>query len=295
MQKHLWWLIVLQVAFMACSGGPDKVNARLFEVDAGSVSGHQDLTNPEDVIFYNFFSPVDISPIINKQSAYFNSSLLNPINNINRYSESHKIALNLGVYGADLSYLWAFDQTQQSLSYLAAIQRLSEQLGIPRDFVDFTTHSAEHQSQQTDSLIKLVRETYFSAQRYLQVSDRESAAVFILLGGWVETLYIATNLYGQPNAAFISKIATQKFSLNSLIVLLQNQQTDLKATEYLILLRNLKAEFDKFEIKFPADNIVIDTAKKQIRITESAQVNLAPAQLNGLRNMISQIRGHIID
>lgn len=249
----------------------------------------------EDVVFYNIFSPVDMSNMVSSSSAYFNSSLLNSITHITKYSTSTKTALNLGVYGADLSYLWMFKQSQQALSYLSAIQRLSEQLGIPGNFVSLTAQQAESQSEDVDSLIEIARLTYYASDRYLKGSDRENAAVLILLGGWIETLFIATQMYDQADARLASKIASQKFSLNSLINLLQNHQDNLVAAEYLLLLKKLRGAFNAFEIKFMPNHLLIDTTNKQITIKNSEKININPDQLEEIKRITAQIRRHIVE
>jgi hypothetical protein len=249
----------------------------------------------EDVIFYNIFSPVDGPRAWRGLSSYYNSNLINPLNNITRYQTSQKVALNLGIYGADLSYLWMFSQNQQSLSYLSAIERLSTNLGLPNEFIKLTAETAEHNIQDVDTLIMLARQAYLMTDQYLKKSNRENSANLVLLGGWIESLYIATHMYDEPNEKLASKIASQKFSLNSLINLLKNNQDDIIAKEYLILLEDLKKAFNKFEITFQPNNITIDTVQKKIYIKEDEIIDLDPKHFKEIKHLTNQIRKHIIE
>ena len=47
-----------------------------------------------------------------------------------KYTTSDAQAINLGIYGADLSYATIFEENATSLEYLAAIKSLSAELGV---------------------------------------------------------------------------------------------------------------------------------------------------------------------
>lgn len=288
-------ILLLFVLFFSCTNR-DETNKRLDDISFGALDTipYVNLTSEEDVIFYSIFSPIDANQAWNGVSHQYHSNLLNPLNNITKYQSSDKVALNLGVYGTDLSYLWLFNQSQQGLSYLSAVQRLSGQLGIPNEFVKLTAEAAESNLQQTDSLITLARAAYLYMDEHLKSSDRAHSANLIMLGGWIESLFIATNMYDEPDEKLASKIATQKFSLNSLINILENDQNDVAIKEYLLLLNNLKEAFDRFEIHFDPNNIEIDTLNKRITIKKDELINLDAKNFKEIKNKTSQIRKHII-
>jgi len=263
--------------------------------DENVISFNPESYEAEEIVFYNLFSPVDLTYLVAKDMSYYNSSLLNPLNNISNYNESVKSALNLGVYGADLSYLWLFNQSQQAQSYLYAIQSLSDQLGIPRDFVDFTLANAENHSQELDTLINIARESYYTADNYLKENGKEDLASLILVGGWIETMYIAVNMYNRPDPNIVSKIAAQKFSVNSLYKLLQVSHENLSVTEYLLLIKKMNNLYDELQINFPPESLVIDTMKHRILVAQNALINLDQQQLDDIKNLTRQIREHIIN
>ena len=176
----------------------------------------------EDVIFYNIFTPSDMSNLINGYSSFYKTGLVNGLNNTSKYTQSTSRALNIGVYGADLNYLWVFEQNQQSTQYVAAIQKLADQMGIPSNYIAQIAEKGEMYSNEVDSLKSIARSAYRDLTGYLNDCGRGNSAALVLLGGWIESLYIAINMYSQPDAKMISRIATQKFSLNIIINLLQN-------------------------------------------------------------------------
>lgn len=293
-------VVVLIIAMVACDNAAKKTKTQVdehmdVEVNENEVNFNPDDYQEEDIIFYNLFSPVDLTYLVSKQNAFYNSYLINPINNITKYTESYKIAINLGVYGADISYLWMFDQSQQALSYRSAIQRLTDKLEIPRDFVDFTYLRAENYQEQFDSLVYMARNSYSRADEYLKEADRESAAALILFGGWIETLYIATHMYDKPDQKLQSRIAIQKYSLNSLYNLMQAYQEDIQIREYLLLLNKLKKTYDQLDLVFQADQLVIDTAKKRISLKADAAFEMKAEDVAKIKSQTRQIREYLIN
>src|SRR5690554_7089384 len=48
------------------------------------------------------------------------------------------MALNLGIYSADMSYSSLFDQTQSTLNFMGAARQLAERLGVLEAIVEAT-------------------------------------------------------------------------------------------------------------------------------------------------------------
>ena len=90
------------------------------------------------------------------------------------------------------------------------------------------------------------------------------------------------------------KIASQKFSLNSLINLLQNDQDDLVNSEYLLLLKKLDKAFQNFESLYKPENLVIDSVNKRISFVKESSINIDPEKINEIKTIVNQIRTHMI-
>ncbi len=292
------YLVFLVAFFCGCSTNPDsKKSIQAFQqldFDSTTINFIPEDYKEEEIIFYNLFSPVEFTYLIEEKSAYYNSLLINPINNITRYNSSDKYAINIGVYGADLSYLWMFDQAQQALSYRSAIQRLTDRLDVPREFVDFTYETAELHSQDFDTLVIVAKKSYNTADNFLKQIGRPQSAALILFGGWIETLYIATNMYEKPDAALLNRIAIQRYSLNSLYSLLLTFQENLEIKEYLLLLKKLKKVYDQQDLVIPNESLVIDTVAKHIKMRDNAIQVLSMDQFKEIQMLTNQIRNHII-
>ncbi len=249
----------------------------------------------EDVIFYNIFTPTDMSNLINEYSSFYKSSLVNSLNNSSKYTQSTAKALNIGVYGADLNYLWVFEQNQQAASYVSTIQKLADQMGIPSNYISLIAEKGESNSNNIDSLKSIARSAYKDLTGYLNDCGRGNSAALVLLGGWIETLYIAVNMYSQPDAKMVSRIATQKFSLAIIINLLQSQQNDIDVASYLVMLRKLRKAFDEFVIRVPQGCMTIDTANKRIIIRDNGNLKFEIEQIKNIRQVTNDIRNMMVN
>ena len=208
-----------------------------------------------------------------------------------------KQALILGVYGSDLSYVRLFDQIQQSINYLSSIKKLTEDLNIPEEQGSFAVSRLENNMNNRDSLLQIVTETYSSANAYLKENERGNTATLIILGGWIEALYISTNIvdFDNPkNKQVINRIAEQKYSLSNLIELIKGYPNDKELKEYLPLMNKLHNEFSLVDIKYEKRDVVTDENKKLTTINSIVTINISKSTFEEIKKTITEIRNKII-
>lgn len=290
---NLFYLFIVLFS-IGCSSGTDnagdKITEKITKTKEQKKQKHEGTVRS---VFYDIYSPVEMSSLFAKTGTKYDLSILNPVENSDNYLTSPKIASNLGVYGVDFSYNKMFNQTQQSVKYLACIQQLSEKLGIPQDAFSFTESRIEDKINDKDSLFIIAGKAYDSIDIYLKKNNRKSAASLIVMGGWVEALYIATNITNDLSAEMMGRIAEQKYSLNSLIVLLSNNQDDLTVAKYLILLKKLNKTFSQFEILYNNGDVSIDTINKKIIINKQ-HVEVSKEQIIRIKTIVNIIRADIV-
>jgi hypothetical protein len=201
-------------------------------------------------IFYNMYLSVEMSSLFQSIGATYNVKLLNSPDKTNVYNTSTDKALNLGVFAVDLSYSKYFDQFDQAGKYLKAMHKMSTDLGIPDDKFVVSLKRIENNLANKDSLVKIANELYSATETFLKQNERESAAAFIVAGGWTEAVFIATSLVSkkEKDMELMERIAEQKQSLDNLISLLKKYENQLPVKEFLSKLFDLKSSFAKFEI-----------------------------------------------
>ncbi|MBK9146862.1 MAG: hypothetical protein IPM12_03460 [Flavobacteriales bacterium] len=215
--------IVLLLA--ACGGGEQpKDTLQAPGTDSLSQSERQSRTKK---IFYSIPSPMETAALLKKAGATYNGKILNDVKNVDKYTAASKQALNLGVYGADLSYASVFNHTQESIFYTSCARRLADKLSVTSAFNDSVMALMEQHQNDREKLLDIISETYWDMDRYLKVNDRENLSALMIAGGWVEGLYIATQVaQGNASAELKQRIAEQKLSLNDLTALLDTYGED---------------------------------------------------------------------
>ena len=283
---------VLVIAFAAgCSENPG--NSKGHSVDDDDTTELPE-SNIEQVktIFYMLPSPIETASLLHKAGAEYDGTILNPIENVNKYELTGKKALNLGVYGADLSYASVFDQSQEVLFYISACKKLSDGLGLEKAFDPQTISRMEENINDKDSLLHLISDSYLLADTYLQENDRSNFSALIISGGWIEGLYIATLVYkNNPNEAILKRISEQKFSLSHLIEIVQPYKDDYADIEKVYYdLKELENVFNKISM---TKNKATSSTNKNTGITTiggAGSLNISPETLIELSEKVKIIR-----
>ncbi len=201
-------------------------------------------------IFYNMYLSVELSSLFESSGAVFNQDLLNSPDRLDAYITSSDKALNLGVYAVDLSYARVFEQLQIASRYFTAMQRLAEELGIPAGYFENTANRFERNIDDRDSLIKIANEVYMVTDNYLKVNERHGSAAQIIVGGWVEAIYIALDIAEKTSdIEIIERLAEQRYSLENLLDMLENYKDDVVVAEYIDKLSALQPVFNSFIVK----------------------------------------------
>jgi len=144
--------------------------------------------------------------------------------------------------------------------------------------------------------MNLMNTAFGKMETHLRESGRESTAGLMVMGGWVEAMYIATTLVynpKRPDPEVIQKIAEQKYTLTSLLSFMKNYYDDPVVVYYTKKLKYLQNYFDTFDIYFKKGDLEIDTAKQVFRSTGS-EMNVTVETLNKIRDYIDKLRTEMV-
>lgn len=242
-------------------------------------------------------SPYQIAVFLKKNNISFNEEHINPIKHYKKYNNNFKRSINLGIYGADLSYLNIYKQSQDALIYIAGIKELSDQLGLSPAFKEDLLIRIEANLENEDSLLSLLSHTYRNANSYLKSNDREDMGTLIITGGWIESLYILSQnaLENPNNRELINRIGEQKHPLKNLVKLLSPFYFESPEYGELIdALYDLTNEFEGIIYTYAYQNPVIDTANKISIINSSSKVTLSEYHLRIIAKKVKTLRTKLI-
>lgn len=252
--------------------------------------------SPKDETYYGLLTPVEVCVIFNRLGVTYTNSLLNPVSNSDKYLSTAKAAINTGIYGADFGYLKLFGIGQEVINYMMTIREMSNKLGIPGDLLTEPIRKVRKDMADIDTVSSLMQTAYNDIENHLRENGRESTAGLMLMGGWVEAMYIATQLVynpENPDSEVVEKIAEQKYTLTSLLSFMKNYYDDPVVVYYTKKLKFLKSFFDTFEIYFEKGDLEIDTSR-QVLISSGAKMTVTVDTLNRIRDYILRLRTEMV-
>lgn len=243
----------------------------------------QDTTPIDEVANFRFSytianlpSPMVIFDEFAKSKLPVEVNLLNPSSNVKNYTNTTKQAFNYGVYGVDLAYLVINERNTDIYNYYSASKTLAENLNLGETFKKFVDRF-EANSENRDSLTKVIDEAYGATDAYLRSNERLETASQILAGSWLEcqhiTVQLLKNVKRTPeNEILFQRVWEQRMYLDNIAKVLGEFTGNPE-------MASVKTDFDSLLAiyKEPADAAAIDGAF-----------------LNKLGDKLTQVRANII-
>lgn len=288
--KYLFLGALILPLFFSCSSGSDGK-----EIDDEVLDPNSSLNTAFDGKIFSIPSPMQTSLLLKSLSIPFNESLMNPTDGLERYSSEYQQALNLGVYSTDLGYSALYEQNSTCLRYLASVQKLTEKLGLDAAFnKDFMIRFEKNLTNQ-DSMLVIVSDAFKKADYFLKNSDRKSTSALILAGGWIESIYIASELNIQkPSGKIVERIGEQQLTLASVIDILSEYNEHELNNNLIQELKDLQFYFEKIEFKYTYREPITDEENKITTLTHDLEIKIDTDILNQISMKIRTIREQII-
>ncbi len=297
--KGIAVLAIPAVLFVAC-GSPDKPDSAITDTDVTEddvAKDASDNVNKVQDIFYSVPSPMEMASLLKKTGADYDMSLLNDVKKVNDYTTARSQALNLGVYGANLSYASIFNQNQESIIYLSCTKKLAEKLGVTKAFDDKTIERMEANIENRDSLLNIVSETYYMLDAYLKENDRDHISAMVIAAGWVEGLYMATSIAKNsesPDEKLMQRIAEQKLSLNNLIELVEAYNNEGQLDEILADLEKINSAYSEVSLEKTKATLSEGDGGTAVIGGGSKNAGMSAETLQNITKVVSEIRSNYV-
>lgn len=297
MKRHIYLLTLLLLPLAFSCKNTVKDN-QPFVPSFSTFSPDSTKKNPaeKNEIFYGVLTPVEMSTIFNRLGITYNNAALNPTSNRDQYLSSSKAAINTGVYGVDFGYLKVFGIGQQMINYMVTIREMSNKLGIPDTYLTEPIKKIQSDISDPDTILFLMGDAFTKMEGHLRQGGRESTAGLMVMGGWVEAMYIATQVVynpEKPDSEVIRRIAQQKYTLTTLLSFLKNYYDDPVVVYYSKKLKYLKNYFDSFDIYFKKGDLEIDTINQVLR-SSGSEMNVTVETLNRIRDYVAKLRTEMV-
>lgn len=306
MSKKLFHLVpanltaILLAAVLLTGCGSDKQKSGSGEISLDETEMDADLLediNSAKQIFYSLPSPLETALLLKSAGAVYNEELLNPVENTGNYTTNRSRALNLGIYTTDLSFASLYDQTQTSIRYMNAAKEMADGLGI-LDAIDANTiDRLEENINNRDAIMDIISETFMNSSSFLTENERPALASIVLVGGWIEGLYIATNLVGDDpieDNKLVERIVDQKLSFNIVLALLEDNKDNTDIAGIIEDINDLKETFDKITITTSKIQAVPDEESNVTVLKSESTIDITPEIFSELQEKVMALRTNFI-
>ncbi len=242
-------------------------------------------------------SPLMVSDLIKQKNIPFYSDKLNSVENKTKYLTSFKKALNLGIYGADLGYILLYDQLGTSGEYFATVKELAENLGIMNSLQEKTLERIQKNNENKDSLIAIISNVFRDIDEYLLDNKQQDIGIYIIVGGWIESIYLLTNVINDYNDNdLIQRLAEQKYPLNNILELIKPYYNKSPQTDTLIdKLVDISMIYDGIEEIYHYKNSKTIPKKKLTIVNSTTEYKITKQQISQIKNKIIALRNWVVN
>ncbi len=215
-----------------------------------------------------------VTQLLQDAEAAFVLGITNSPENVDRYETQKDKALNLGIYGADLSYASTYNRQEETMSFLNASKQLVDDLQLSSVFTPAMVGRVENNLTNKDSLILIITESFYDTYEYLNKNGQNKTSLLVVTGSWIEGLFITSQLAISSNydPRIMDIVSKQKASANQLFDLLSEHSTDSDVSEVLPFLSYLKDTFATIDDSTPLTEEQLDDIFNNVDKTRGAVV-----------------------
>jgi hypothetical protein len=181
----------------------------------------------------------------------------NPVTNAKKYFSSTARAINVGGYGADLSYATLYNQQQDVIGYLDAIRSLANELNMSKIYNEDLYTKIKQNYDNRDELVKILTGAFNDTYGYLNENDQQPLALLVVGGAWIEGMYLTTHVSEAAyQVAGISKVLLeQKKSFELYLDITKPYLNDPSVNDFVKLLDPIKKVYEGLGTSLTEQNI----------------------------------------
>ena len=222
--KQRFFLFAIPFLLLSCEETNTTTFSKLPSFNLNQDSSTIQQKSHVEKIYFNVPSTMKTAYILKKAGATYDASFpLNP-NKANDDFTTEQQALLLGIYGSDLNYTIVSNKNQETIYYLNSINSLGEKLGLGNILNQEMKNRIEKNVNSKDSMQVIITDLFWKIEQSLNEDGRSRIGALIVTGGWIEGLYVATQIAIKmpENIKIKSIICQQKFSSKDVLELVKN-------------------------------------------------------------------------
>ena len=283
--------LCFSVIIASCGGDKESEGTQVTDTVAKEQVTDTNRLAATKQIMYSIPSTAETADMLKEAGTSYDIKLMNDVKNVDKYNVLRSQALNLGIFGADLNYANVFEKSMEVQLYMESCQSLVKKLGIEGAISDNVWERLEDNKDDKDSLNSIISEVFFDLDTYLEENDKTEISGLIVAGGWIEGLYIATQMQNEkkPNKQLMDRVAEQKLSLDNLAKLMAAYTETENIKNVREDITQLQTVFNKIEIK--REKATATTNKEGVTtIGGKSEINFPIEVFSELKVLVKKIR-----
>jgi len=245
-------LIISFTCLTSCKNRTSKKTQKKVEKEQVKVIENQIETN-----VYPLPTSVEVIKMLTELQVGYIIGISNPVVNSKKYFSSSTRAINLGVFGADLSYATLYNIQQEVINYLDAIRSLSNELNMSKIYNEDLYTKIKQNYDNRDELVKILTGAFNDTYAYLSDNDQQPLALLVVGGAWVEGMYLTTHVSEAAyQVAGISRVLLeQKKSFELFLEITKPYVNDPSVSDFVKLLDPVKKVYEGIGTSLTEQNI----------------------------------------
>jgi len=260
-------MLILSVSVLSsCKNRAEK--KVLDQKDQIELNQVQSLENEIEKNVYPLPTSAEVINMLSELEVGYMLGIANPVGNARKYLTSSSKAINMGAYGADLSYATLYNIQQEVLNYLDAIRSLANELHMAQIYDETLYDRILKNFDNRDELVNILTEAFNNTYAYLSENDQQSLALLVVGGAWVEGMYLTTHVSEAAyQVAGISRVLIeQKESFDLFIDITNPYLEDPNIKEFVDKLEPIRKVYSGLTTSLTNQNIIdITKAIESIR------------------------------
>ncbi|HDZ42034.1 MAG TPA: hypothetical protein ENH59_10215 [Bacteroidetes bacterium] len=207
------------------------------------------LTDEIEKHVYPLPTSVEVIKMLTELEVGYIIGVSNPVDNATNYITSKSQAINLGIYGADLSYATLYNMNQDVINYLDVIRELTNSLKMSKIYSRELYDDIKNSFDNRDRLVEILTNAFNRTYAYLADNDQGSLALLVVAGAWVEGMYITTHISESVYhvEGIVKVLLEQKESFELYLELAEPLSDDPVVGEMLEILGPIKKVYEEVE------------------------------------------------
>lgn len=252
-----------------------------------------------EAIYYSIPSPMETTIILKRSYSKFSGELLFPVFNLNKIHDNQSRALLLGIISTDLNYAMLSERKFETNRLINQVIEIAQLLHLDAIVNVNTKERIEKNLDNKDSMQIIIGNTFWEIENKLKNDDKEELSALIVAGGWIEGLYLASNMSAldPENKPLQNVIADQKIVHENLIALISDFTFQEKIQEYFISkVNNLQIVFNEIvRVGIAENNNLIKEKNGEIVIGNYFNLKFEKEDLKEIYKSVSNIRKTILN